>query len=85
MTKKEELEERLLARKIGLSLVKVDERTLDEKLEDLNTMAEDFKDAEAARTVDQLIEEAKKTGDAGMFEEQKEEKDFSWEEIGEID
>ena len=86
MATKKEMEEKLLARKIALKLIKLDERTLDEKLEDLETGIEDFKDREAGREVDRLVSAAKKEGgsDKAMFEDPPEKKKFSWSEIGEI-
>ena len=82
MTKKEEVENAILARKIGLQLAKTDKRSLDEKLEDLETEMEDFKCRRADEEVVKQIADAKTEGDASMFEDPPEKKPFSWEDLG---
>ncbi len=78
---------RNLVRQIALNAIKLDERTTDEKLDDLEVKIEDFKDRRADEEVERLVDEAKKEGgiNKAMFEDPEEEKAFSWEEIGEID
>lgn len=80
---KKEIEEKFLAHKLGLELSKTDERTVDQKLQDLDTRMEDFKCMEADLEVQRIIADSKKQGgtDKAMFEQPKERK-FEWDDLG---